>query len=971
MSYTDFIDKNIAPLNATKIGVYNGDIKVGKIEIPSTLKPNLGRKLYSFGAISDIHLNTSTADSDLRTALTYFNQVENVAFTCVTGDVSDGGQPVQLSTFKTIVNEVSPNVRVYATNGNHEIYNSSFSDELWETYVDNPRDYVFTYQNDVFVFLGVRSSGSASNVYTSEQQRWLENILSVYSNSRVFIFTHCFINGTDNGNYNNVYTVNMLTKTSTYGKWLLDLLKQYKNVCLFTGHSHLKFTTQSFTDKMNICNEVDGVETGYLIHLPSITCPRYITNNGTGISEKIAGESEGVIIDVYQNGIVYRGRDFVRENFVPIGQYFLPIPEGETPSNLNCTALTLNQTELTITEKGKVQLTATKTPTNCIDAVTWESSNDSVAIVSSTGLITPRENGSCTITARCGTKTATCNITVNMVTLPMTPISVTWVDNVKIDKESGGESSMELYCASEYINYNSNYSYELDFNKAKSEISVSNPIFSLSVCYYDVNKAFIRCLPSNGYIITCGSTQFADTIPQIGTAIPTVENAKFIRLRVYANNKQVREEFKSTLVLNSNYEIRDIKPTALTLNNTILNLTTSDSVTLTAIPTPEDTNYSVNWSVNKTGICDLVNDNRNCVITPIINGTCIVTASCGEQTATCTVTVNIANANIEITPTYKTNTTLSKTDGTETSSAPYACSDFIEYDLNFDYKLKLLGCHLKNIAVSVVHYDSSKHWVGYSADIVKIPSNANQTTILESLIPSIENTAYIRLRMYGGNVANCETIISCLHLYTNKTIDSVPCTGISVEPTELTITSSNAQALTVTLTPANTSQPVTYTSSNPSIATVENGAVEPVASGNCVITVRCGTQSATCNVTVDIANLDIVPTWFDNLKIDRNTGRETTNANYFASDYIIMLDSKNYIMNFNYTTARCSCYPCYYDKDKTFISCGAVLVNNNESVSKNVTIPKVNGARYVRLRGYCDSTVSIPTAKQSITVSCN
>lgn len=759
MSYTDFIDKNIAPLNATKIGVYNGDIKVGKIELSSTLKPNLGRKLYSFGAISDIHLNTSTADSDLRTALTYFNQVENVAFTCITGDVSDGGKDVQLSTFKNIVNEVSPNVRVYATNGNHEIYNSSFSDELWETYVDNPRDYVFTYQNDVFVFLGIHSSGSASNAYTSEQQRWLENILSTYSNSRIFLFTHCFINGTDNGNYNNVYTVNILTKTSTYGKWLLDLLKQYKNVCLFTGHSHLKFTTQSFTDKINICNEVDGVETGYLIHLPSITCPRYITNNGTGISEKIAGESEGVIIDVYQNGIVYRGRDFVREKFIPIGQYFLPIPEGETPSNLNCTALTLNQTELTITEKGTVQLTATKTPTNCIDAVTWESSNNSVAIVSSTGLVTPRENGSCTITARCGTKTATCNITVNMVTIPMTEVPITWVDDVTINKNTGEESSSTLYCVSEYISYNSNYSYEVDFNKAKSEISVSNPIFSLSVCYYDENKTFISCLPSNGYIVTCGSNSFADTIPQLGTAIPTVENAKFIRLRVYTNNKQVRTEFKSTLVFNSNYEITDIKPTALTLNNTILNLTTSDSVTLTATPTPEDTNYSVNWSVNKTGICDLVNDNRNCVITPLSNGTCIITASCGEQTATCTV-------------------------------------------------------------------------------------------------------------------------------------------------------------------------------------------------------------------TVDISNLDIVPTWLDNLKIDINTGAETTNSNYFASDYIVMLDSRNYIMNFNYTTARCSCYPCYYDENKTFISCGAVLVNNTESVSKNVTIPKVDNARYVRLRGYCDSTVSISTAKQSITVSC-
>ena len=76
-------------------------------------------------------------------------------------------------------------------------------------------------------------------------------------------------------------------------------------------------------------------------------------------------------------------------------------------------------------------------------------------------------------------------------------------------------------------------------------------------------------------------------------------------------------------------------------------------------------------------------------------------------------------------------------------------------------------------------------------------------------------------------------------------------------------------------------------------------------------------------------------------------------------------------MNFNYTTARCSCYPCYYDKDKTFISCGAVLVNNNESVSKNVAIPKVDGAKYVRLRCYCANTSLIPVGKQSITVGYN
>lgn len=973
MSYRDLINENSAPLNATKIGVYNANgEKVGKIEIPSTLKPLFGEKLYSFGVISDIHLNTSTADSDLRSALTYFNQIENVAFTCITGDISDGGTEVQLSSFKTIVDEVSPSVRVYATNGNHEIYNSSFSDELWERYVDNPRDYVFTYQNDVFVFLGLHSSGSSNNAFTSAQQEWLENILSIYSSSRIFLFTHCFINGTDNGNYNNVYTVNILTKTNTYGKWLLDLMKQYKNVCLFTGHSHLKFTTQSFTDKITICNEVDGVETGYLIHIPSITCPRYIREDGSSISEKIAGESEGVIIDVYQNGIAYRGRDFIRQKFIPIGQYFLPVQEGETPADLSCTSISLEQTELTITEKGTIQLTATKTPTGCIDAITWESSDENVAIVSSTGLITPRENGSCIITVKCGSQTTTCNITVNIETIPMTEVAVTWLDDTKIDKSTGEQSSVRSYFASDYISYNSNYSYELDFNKTKDEVktesSITNPNFSLNICYYDENKSFISCLPTSGYIVTCGSTTYTDTIPQIGTAIPTVENAKFIRLRAYSGNTAVRELFKSTLVINSNYEITDIKPTALTLNNTILTVTNSDPITLIATPTPENTNYSISWSMNTTGICSIEQNERECTISPIANGTVIITATCGEQSATCTITVNIADINNEISTTYKTSTTLSKTDGSESSNDYYACSEFIDFDLSYNYVLKLVGCSLTNVAVSIVHYDSSKNWVAYSSDLVKIPTSG--TSILKSIIPNIENTSYIRLRIYGGSIAKCETVISCIHVLTDKNdTESIICTGISLEQTELIFTDTNTQTLVATVTPSNTTQPIAWSTNNSSIATVTNGVVTPISSGNCIITARCGEQSATCTVVVNISTMDLVPTWLD-IKIDRNTGAETANTTqYFASDYIEMLDNIEYALKFNRTSGSCACYPCYYDENKTFISSGHALLQDNEYVSKNVIIPKVDNAKYVRLRMYCNQSYRA-IIKQSITVSC-
>ena len=53
--------------------------------------------------------------------------------------------------------------------------------------------------------------------------------------------------------------------------------------------------------------------------------------------------------------------------------------------------------------------------------------------------------------------------------------------------------------------------------------------------------------------------------------------------------------------------------------------------------TPTDTTDKVVWSVSPTGIVTV----NNGVVTPISNGTCIVTATCGSHSATCNVTVNL------------------------------------------------------------------------------------------------------------------------------------------------------------------------------------------------------------------------------------------------------------------------------------------------------------------------------------------
>lgn len=83
-------------------------------------------------------------------------------------------------------------------------------------------------------------------------------------------------------------------------------------------------------------------------------------------------------------------------------------PAEEIP----CTGITLDQTTLTFTGEGTQTLTATVTPSDTTDAVTWSSDDSSIASVSN-GVVTAKANGSATITATCGEYSATCAVTVS------------------------------------------------------------------------------------------------------------------------------------------------------------------------------------------------------------------------------------------------------------------------------------------------------------------------------------------------------------------------------------------------------------------------------------------------------------------------------------------------------------------------------------------------------------------------------
>ena len=78
----------------------------------------------------------------------------------------------------------------------------------------------------------------------------------------------------------------------------------------------------------------------------------------------------------------------------------------------------------------------------------------------------------------------------------------------------------------------------------------------------------------------------------------------------------------------------------------------------------------------------------------------------------------------------------------------------------------------------------------------------------------------------------------------------VPCTGRVLRADTLSFTTTDTQTLSVVVSPDNCTDTVTWSVSPSGIATVNNGIVTPVSNGTCTITATCGTQSATCVVTV-------------------------------------------------------------------------------------------------------------------------
>ena len=325
--YRDLIPQNRAPKGVKRIGIYDADGKrVGTVPLGPLAFPDVGEKLYSFGALSDVHISYDTAIGDFQRALA---DLTDVAFVCICGDLTGDGSDAQLAQYKAVAD--GARVPVYAIAGNHEGITAGVQSRI-ANYTGHPLYYSFEHGGDVFIMVGVIGGDSVSDcvVFADGELQWLQETLEANRHKRCFVFQHIFAGvtyATDSGyateavcgNAGGLYT-NWCWHDTAECQTFEALMKQYPNVIWFHGHSHLRYGLQKYGQLYANYSEAEGYKE---VHIPSLAVPRREDTDGDGKLDNIYAGSEGCVVDVYERGIHIRGRDFVTGTFLPVASYWV------------------------------------------------------------------------------------------------------------------------------------------------------------------------------------------------------------------------------------------------------------------------------------------------------------------------------------------------------------------------------------------------------------------------------------------------------------------------------------------------------------------------------------------------------------------------------------------------------------------------------------------------------------------------
>lgn len=501
----------------------------------------------------------------------------------------------------------------------------------------------------------------------------------------------------------------------------------------------------------------------------------------------------------------------------------------------------LDKTELSLFVDESATLTAIVKPDGATDqSVSWKSSDEKVAKVSSFGEIQAIGVGKATITVTTmdGGKTASCSVEVKnrvesiTITAPNgeKEISIGSTLQLKVTVTPEGLSDTETEWKSSNTSVATVSTDGLVTAKSKGtvtitvtvkngsetktatyEITVIKPVTKVTVTpatlelfvgdKIEIGKAFsVTVEPVDA---DYGGFKYSTSTPGIIIISDgKIEGTKAGTLTLFiapnsSNPKNLKAEVKITV---------KTKPESITIQGAeTKTVQVKKTIQLKASIAPSNASQEVVWSSSKPAIATV---DENGLVTGIKAGTTVITATSKEDPSikgTCTV--NVENVNIPVSSVELDRSSLSLTKGDV-------------YTLNATVK--------PDDAT-----DKTVSWKSSNTAVATVDSNGKVKAIAGGSA-TITATA-------GGVSAKCSVTVT------------VPVTSVSLNKTSLNLMVGDTETLSATIYPSDaTNKNVTWKSSNTSVATVQSGKVSAVGVGTAQITVTTnnGSKKATCTVTV-------------------------------------------------------------------------------------------------------------------------
>ena len=515
------------------------------------------------------------------------------------------------------------------------------------------------------------------------------------------------------------------------------------------------------------------------------------------------------------------------------------------------TSVELDRKTLEMTEGDEVTLTATVKPDDATDkTVTWSTSDASVATVTG-GKVKALKPGNVTITAAAGEKSAQCAVTVQAKVIPVTSVTL---DKTTLTLTEGDETTLTATvkpddATDKTVTWSTSDASVATVTDGKVKalkagtatitakagdktatcaVTVQAKVIPVTSMWLD--KSELELTEGDEAVLTAtvmpeNATDKTVTWTSSNTSVATVTNGKVKAVKAGTATitaKAGDKSAKCTVTVLPSF----IAVTSVTLDKTTLGLVEGDQAVLTATVSPDNaTEPAVTWTTSNASFATV----EDGMVTAVKAGTAVITAKAGDKSAKCTVTVTAAF--VPVTSVTLNKMTLEMTEGDEATLTATVKPD--------------------NATDKTVTWTSS---------------DATVATVMDGKVKALKAGSVTITATAGEKSATCAITVKA---------KVIPVTSITLDKTTLSLAAGDEATLIATVKPDNaTDKTVTWTSSDPSVATVADGKVHAVKLGIAVITAKAGDKTATCTVTVAAKVIPVTSIWLDKSEMELTEGDE-------------------------------------------------------------------------------------------------